>query len=101
METILGFVSVVNIAEAALFQPLFLSLDNALLNAFMYLSTGNASPITPVEKGMTFFCSIFKSDAISLQYFFTSLIPFCPLAALAFPAFIRRTFGPFLSADRF
>ena len=42
--------------------------------------------MTPVEKGMTFSIFMSKSEAISLQYLFTSIKPLGPLAALALPA---------------
>ena len=50
--------------------------------------------MTPVEKGMTFSIFMFKSEAISLQYLFTSIKPLGPLAALALPALINKTFFP-------
>ena len=56
--------------------------------------------MTPVEKGMTFSIFISKSEAISLQYLLTSIKPLGPLAALAFPALINKTFFPCKEQDR-
>ena len=56
------------------------------------LSTFILSPITPVENTRISFVLQEVISDIFLQYVITSLIPSCPVPALAFPEFIIKYF---------
>ena len=76
---------------AACFQLLDLSLLDALIKALMYSSVFKCSPMTPVEKGNTDSGLIPISLPTDLQQDRTSLAPFFPVPAFAFPALIIKT----------
>ena len=54
LEINFGLVSVVRIDRAAGFQFFLFNKGIASLKALKYLDVGKGSPITPVEKGITF-----------------------------------------------